>query len=282
MIAITCANGRLGRLIIEGLKAKIPANQIVAAARSPEKAADLGVEVRKADYDDPDSLRSALAGADKVLLISSMDFGRRVPQHEAVVRAALYNGVKHILYTSTAQADNPELVLTPEHKATEAVILASGLTYTFLRHSSYHESFYGSVNKALATGGFSGSAGDGRIASAARADFAAAAVAALTGAGHENKIYELSGDTSWTQNDLAAAIGKAAGKEITYTNLTPEQHRAALVEAGMPEPLIGVSVAFDGNTRDGMLSDVTSDLHNLIGRPTTPLADVIAQLVRAA
>ncbi|WP_431876566.1 SDR family oxidoreductase [Amycolatopsis sacchari] len=281
MIVVTGATGHLGRLVIAGLKEKVPADQIVAAVRSPEKAADLGVTVRKADYNDPSSLAAAIEGADKVLLISGSEVGKRVPQHTAVVEAAKQAGVSLLVYTSAPKADTSPLILAPEHKATEEAIRAAGLPYTILRNGWYNENYEQTVQQAVQTGGFIGSAGEGRTASAARADYAAAAVAVLTGEGHENKIYELSGDVAWTRAELAETIAQVAGKPVTYTDLTPEQHKAALLEAGLPEGTAGFVVALDGNTKDGLLGEVTSDLHDLIGRPTTPIADTVAEIVKS-
>jgi len=279
MIVVTAANGQLGRLVIEGLKAKVPADQIVAAVRSPEKAADLGVAVRKADYNEPETLTAALAGADKVLLISGSEVGQRVEQHRAAVEAAQKAGVRQLVYTSAPKADTSPLILAPEHKATEEIIRASGLPFTFLRNGWYNENYLRTIEQAVSTGGFVGSAGQGRIASAARADYAAAAVEVLTSAGYENKVYELSGDESWTYDDLAGEIGKATGKTITYTDLTPDQHKAALIEAGVPDETAQFVVALDADTKANLLGEITGELRALIGRPTTPITDTIAAAV---
>jgi NAD(P)H dehydrogenase (quinone) len=279
MIVVTSATGQLGRLVIEGLKASVPAERIVAAVRSPEKATDLGVEVRKADYDEPATLVTALSGADTVLLISGTAVGQRVAQHRAVVEAEQKNGVRHLVYTSAPKADTSALILAPDHKATEEIIRESGLTFTFLRNGWYNENYAPIVAQAVHTGGFVGSAGVGRVASAARVDLAAGAVAVLTGEGHANKTYELSGDVAWTYDDLATEIAEVTGKEITYTDLTPERHHAALTEAGLPEGTAQFLVALDGDTRNGLLGAVTDDLRELIGRPTTPMADTIADLL---
>jgi NAD(P)H dehydrogenase (quinone) len=284
MIVVTGASGHLGRLVVQGLLEKVPAERVVAAVRAPEKALDLaerGVIVRKADYDEPETLAPAFDGAEKVLFVSSSEVGKRLPQHQAVIEAAQKADVGHVVYTSAPKADTSALVLAPDHKATEEIIRSSGLTYTFLRNCWYNENFQPSIEQAARTGGFIGSAGDGRVASAARADFAAAAVAVLTGEGHENKIYELSGDVAWTYADLAAEIGKATGNEIVYTDLTPEQHKAALTEAGLPAHVVEMVVALDGNTKDGLLSDTSGELRTLIGRETTPIATTIAEVVKA-
>jgi NAD(P)H dehydrogenase (quinone) len=284
MIVITGATGHLGRLVVEALLEKVPAEQIVAAVRSPEKAADLaerGVTVRKADYNEPETLAPALAGAEKVLLVSGNEVGKRTAQHGAVVEAAKAAGVSHLVYTSAPRADTSALILAPEHKATEELIRASGLTYTFLRNNWYNENYVATIEQGAKTGSIAGNAGEGRVASATRADYAAAAVAVLTGTGHENKVYELSGDIAWTRSELAGEIAKATGKEVVYTDLSPQEHEAALTKAGTPEGAAGFVVALDGNIKDGLLSETSGDLRALIGRATTPIADTVAEVVKA-
>ncbi|MDX3186983.1 SDR family oxidoreductase [Streptomyces sp. MN03-5084-2B] len=281
MIVVTGATGHLGKLVVEGLLEKLPADQVAAAVRSPEKAAGLserGVDVRHADYTDPESLVTAFKGADKVLLVSSSEVGRRVAQHQAVVDAAKEAGVRHLVYTSAPQATTSALVLAPEHKATEELIAASGLTATILRNNWYHENYADTIKQAAATGSFVGSAGDGRVASATRADYAAAAVAVLTGEGHEGKVYELAGDVTWSNADLAAEIGKVTGREVSYVDLPADEHAKVLAQAGLPEPVVGLLVALDANTKDGLLAETTGDLRSLIGRPSTPIGVTVAEL----
>lgn len=281
MIVVTGATGHLGKLVVEGLLERLPADQVVAAVRTPEKAADLaerGVEVRRADYTDPASLDTALKGADKVLLVSGSEVGQRVAQHQAVIEAAKQAGVRHFVYTSASKATTSKLAVAPEHKATEELIEASGLTATILRNNWYNENYVETIKQAARTGSFVGSAGDGRVASATRADYAAAAVAVLTGEGHEGKIYELAGDVAWSNAELAAEIGKATGREISYVDLPGDEHAKVLTQAGLPEPLIGFLVAIDGDIKDGLLAETTPDLHTLIGRPTTPIGVTVAEL----
>jgi NAD(P)H dehydrogenase (quinone) len=282
MIVVTGATGHLGRLVVEGLLEKLPADQVVAAVRTPEKAADLaerGVDVRHADYTEPESLVTAFKDADKVLLVSSSEVGQRVAQHQAVIEAAKQAGVRHLVYTSASRATTSKLAVNPEHKATEELIEASGLTATILRNNWYNENYADTIKQAARTGSFVGSAGDGRVASATRADYAAAAVAALTGEGHEGKIYELAGDVTWTNADLAAEIGKAAGREVTYTDLPADEHAKVLTQAGLPEPLVGFIVAIDGDIKDGLLAETTTDLRTLTGRPSTPIGVTVAEVV---
>jgi NAD(P)H dehydrogenase (quinone) len=278
-IVVTGASGQLGRLVVENLLTRgVPAAQIVAAVRTPKKAADLatrGVQVREADYDRPETLALAFAGASRLLLVSGSEMGRRVPQHQAVVDAARKAGAAHIAYTSILHADTTPLGLAPEHKATEELIRASGLPFTFLRNGWYTENYDAPISQAAATGTLSGSAGDGRVSAAARADYAAAAAAVLTGQGHQGKAYELGGDPAWTYSDLAAEIFKAAGTPVIYQNLTAEQHKQALADAGLPEHYAELVVDSDQGIAAGHLETHSGDLTRLIGRPTTTLTDAV-------
>lgn len=230
-IAITGATGQLGRIVINQLKAKIPAEQIVALVRSPEKAADLGVEARAFDYDKPETLEPALAGVDKLLLISGSEIGKRIGQHTAVIHAAKAAGVPYIAYTSLLNATDNTLSLAPEHVATEELLAASGIPHTLLRNGWYTENYTMSLPAAVEHNALIGSAGDGRISSASRVDYAAAAVAVLTSEGHEGKTYELSGDSDYSLTELAAELSKQAGKEIPYVNL-PEAEYAGCSDTG--------------------------------------------------
>jgi NAD(P)H dehydrogenase (quinone) len=276
MIVVTGATGQLGRLVVGGL----PADQVVAAARTPEKAADLGVEVREADYDRPETLDKAFAGADTVLLISGNELGKRVQQHAAAVDAAKRAGASRIVYTSAPHADTTELILAPEHKATEQLIRDSGVPFTFLRNGWYHENYSDTIARAATTGEVVGSAGAGRVASASRADFAAAAVAALTGGGHENTIYELTGDTAWTFSELAAEIAAVAGRPVAYRDLSPAEHQAYLEAAGTPAEVAAFVVGLDQNIAAGTLAHTPGTLRELIGRPTTPIATAVAGVLK--
>ncbi|WP_329046229.1 SDR family oxidoreductase [Amycolatopsis sp. NBC_01488] len=283
MIVVTGATGQLGRLVVEGLLKKVPAADVVAAVRDPEKAAEFaarGVQVRRADYDDPASLATAFAGADKVLLISSSTPGGRLAQHEAVVAAAREAGVGHLAYTSILAADTTKLSLAPDHKATEEAIRASGVPFTFLRNGWYTENYAQTVAQALASGSFAGTAGEGRLGGVPRIDFAEAAVEVLTGEGHEGQVYELAGDDLWSYADLAAAVTAAAGTPVTYENLPVEQYRQALVDAGLPDPVAAMLADADRGIAEGELATASGDLRRLIGRPTTPLAEAVTALVK--
>lgn len=275
-VAVTGATGQLGRLVIAGLKAKMDTSDIVALARSPEKAEDLGVTTRKADYDAPETLAPALAGIDTLLLISGSEIGQRTAQHRAVIDAAKAAGVGHIVYTSLLRADTSPMSLAIEHRETEALIKASGLTYTILRNGWYTENYTGSVPGAVQVGALVGSAGDGRISSAARADYADAAVAVLTAGDHAGKTYELAGDAAYTLSDLAAEVSTQSGKTIPYQNLPQDEYAKILVSVGLPEGFAGALASFDVDASKGALFHDGKDLSRLIGRPTTPMSASVA------
>jgi len=279
-IAITGATGQLGQLVIDKLKTKVPAGQIIALARNPEKGDSLGVTVRKADYAKPETLESALAGVDTLLLISSSEIGQRATQHHNVIEAAKKAGVKWIVYTSLLHADTSPLNLAEEHRVTEAEMKASGVPFTLLRNGWYTENYTGSIAGALAGGAFIGSAGQGKIASAARADYAEAAVAVLTSEGHAGKTYELAGDDAFTLADLAAEISRQTDRTIPYKNLPEADYAAALAGFGLPEGFAKAIAGWDVAASQGALYDNERQLSRLIGRPVTPLAISVAGAVK--
>lgn len=276
-IAITGATGQLGQLVIEGLKTKLAPSDIIALARNPDKARGLGVTTRIANYDEPSTLVAAFQGVDKVLLISANEVGKRTPQHTNVINAAREAGVKHVFYTSLLHADTSLLNLASEHKETEALLKASGLTYTILRNGWYTENYTGALGGAIAAGALVGSVGNGKIASAARKDYAAAAVAALSGTGHENKTYELVGDTAWTMTELAAEVSRQTGKNLPYHNLAEAEYAEILVKAGLPAPLSAAIASWDVAASKGALYDDSKQLSQLIGRPTTTLEAAVRE-----
>jgi len=276
IIAITGATGKLGQLVIDKLKTKVPASNIVALARSQAKAAGLGVAVREADYGKPATLEAALSGVDTVLLISSNELGKRAAQHGNVIEAAKKAGVKRIVYTSLLHADTSPLGLADEHRQTEAELKASGVPYTLLRNGWYTENYTGSIAGALAGGAFLGSAGDGRISSAARADYADAAVAVLTSEASAGRVYELAGDEAYTLSDLAAEISRQTGKTIPYKNLPEAEYASALVGFGVPAGFAHAIAGWDTGVVQGALFDDSRQLSKLIGRPTTTLRAVVA------
>ncbi len=278
MIAITGATGQLGRLVIQQLLNTVPAGQIVAAVRSPEKAADLaalGVQVRHADYARPATLEAAFQGVSKLLLISSSEVGHRAPQHAAVIAAAQKAGVQLLAYTSLLRADTSPLGLAAEHKETEAMLRASGLPHVLLRNGWYTENHTASVPVALQYGAVLGSAKDGRIASATRADYAAAAAAVLTKDDQAGRVYELAGDTAYTLTEFAAEVARQSGKPVVYKDLPQAAYVAALVQAGLPDGFAALLADSDVGASRGALFDNGHQLSQLIGRPTRPWAEAV-------
>lgn len=278
MIAVTGASGQLGRLVIHQLLEKLPPDQVVALVRKPEEAADLhalGVNVRKGDYDDPASLKKAFEGVEKVLLISSVVPGQRLRQHKAVIDAAREAGVTFMAYTSMLAADTSRSILAEEHLATEKYLIASGLDYVLLRNGWYIENHTAALPMAAQHGALIASSGAGRFASASRADYAGAAVAVLTQAGHANKTYELAGDTSFTMDDLAAAASAKLKRPIVFRNLSPTEHEAALLAMDLPKMIVDVIVNADAIALKGDLDSSSRALSTLIGRPTTTLEEAV-------
>jgi NAD(P)H dehydrogenase (quinone) len=283
MYAITGASGQLGRLVIGHLLETVPADQIVAAVRSPDKARDLaerGVIVREADYNRPETLGPALAGVEKLLLISSTEVAGRLPQHRAVVDAAATAGVSLLAYTSMLHADSSPARLAVEHRQTEEAIAAARLPAVILRNGWYIENSLAALPVALEHGAFVGASGDGRFSSAARDDYAAAAAAALTGADQAGTTYELAGDQSFTMADLAAEVSRQSGKAIAYKDLSAETYEGVLAGAGLPPELAVLLADADAAAAQGALFDNGGALSRLIGRPTTPMRDLVAAALR--
>jgi NAD(P)H dehydrogenase (quinone) len=258
MIVVTGATGQLGRLVIKALLKTQPASDIVAAVRSPEKAADLaalGVQVRRADYNEPATLDTAFKGADKVLLISSSELGRRAVQHRAAINAAKRNGVQLIGYTSVLRADTSPLGLADEHRETEGALRASGVPFVLLRNGWYTENYLRSLAAALEHGAILGSADDGKIASAARADYAEAAALVMTRDAQAGRVYELAGDSAYTLTELAAEVTRQSGKKVEYQNLSEADYKAALVGVGLPEVVAALLSDSDAAASKGALFD---------------------------
>ncbi|GAA1134760.1 NmrA family NAD(P)-binding protein [Nocardioides aquiterrae] len=283
-IVVTGATGHLGRLVVESLLDRgVDPAEVVATGRSVERLADLGergVRVERLDFDDVPQDVPWLAAGDVVLLVSGSEVGRRVDQHAAVIGLAQRAGAARIVYTSAPAADDTALVLAPEHAATERVIRESGVPFTFLRNGWYTENYLPTFEQAAATGVVAGSAGDGRIASAPRADYAEAAAVVLAEPGHENAVYELSGDVAWSFDELAEAFAAALGREVAYQRLTSEQHRDVLLGAGLDEGTAGFVVALDQNAAEGLLAVTTGDLARLVGRPTVPMPQTVSSWSR--
>ncbi|GCE77768.1 SDR family oxidoreductase [Cellulomonas biazotea] len=278
-IVVTGATGHLGRLVVEHLLTLgTPAQDIVATGRSVDRLADLaarGVRTTVADFDDPSTLVAAFEGADVLLLVSGSEVGRRVPQHTAAIEAAKTAGVGRIVYTSAPHADTTPLPLATEHRATEEVLRASGVTWTVLRNNWYTENYLPVLDQAADTGVIVSSTGTGLVASAPRDDYAAAAAVVLTTDGHDDRVYELSGDVAWTHDELAAAAAEVLGRPVEHRAVSTEEHRAILEGAGLDAGTIGFLLTLDEGIARGDLADATADLRTLTGRPTVPLTEAL-------
>ncbi len=276
-LAITGATGQLGQIVVNVLKSKTDAGNIIALVRNPAKAAGFGVEARVFDYDSPETLVQSLQGVDKVLLISGNEVGKRTQQHQHVIEAAKKAGVKTIVYTSLLKADTSSLSLAPEHLETENILKASGLDYTILRNGWYTENYTASIAGVLAAGAVYGSAGEGKTASASREDYAKAAVAVLLSDNHKNNTYELAGDEAYTLAEYAAEISKQTGNNIPYHNVSNSEYANILEQAGLPAGVAQFVAGFHIGTEKGDLFDNGHQLSSLIGTPTTPAATTIAE-----
>ncbi|GGC05932.1 NAD(P)H-binding protein [Cellulomonas carbonis] len=285
MIVVTGATGPFGRTVVESLIARgVAASDIRAGGRDPERLAaleDLGVDAVELDYDRPETVQAAVQGADQVLLVSGSEVGRRVPQHRAVLEAAAAAGVAHVAYTSVLHADTTTLAVAPDHRATEDAVRELGLTATLLRNGWYSENYLATLDQARATGEVVTAAGDGRVASAARADYAEAAAAVLADPALQGRTYELSGDVAWSFADLAATVGDVLGREVALRSVEPDEYRANLTAGGLDAGLVEFLVGMDVSIRDGELADTTGDLSRLLGRPTTPLTDALRDATSA-
>lgn len=284
MIAVTGATGQLGRLVIEALLKKVPAAEIIAAVRTPEKASELaalGVQVREADYSRPETLLSAFSGVEKVLLVSSSEVGARVAQHKAVIAAAKKAGVSLLAYTSLLHADTTPMGLGSEHRATEQALIASGVPYAILRNGWYSENYAASIAPAILNGAFIGAAAQGKIASASRQDYAEAAAAVLTRSDAAGNIYELAGDSAYTLEEYTAEISLQSGINIEYIDMPQADFAAALKGAGLPDWLAEMLADSDAGAAKGALFDDSHTLSKLIGRPTTPWQDVVKAFIPA-
>lgn len=281
MYAVTGASGQLGRLVVEALLGKVAARDIVALVRNPESVADFaakGVVVRVFDYDAPETLAPALAGVTRLLLISGNAVGSRVPQHRAVIDAAKGAGVALIAYTSILHGQASPMALAAEHKATEDLLAASGVPTALLRNGWYTENYLMGAGPAIAHGVLLGSAGDGVISAASRADYAEAAAVVLTRG--EAGTFELAGDSGFTLAELAAALAEISGKPVAYQNLPQADYAKALEGAGLPAPFAAILADSDARAGEGALFDDSHTLSSLIGRPTTPWRETVAAGVR--
>jgi len=282
MFAITGATGHLGRLVISALLKVTTPDRVLALARDPARTVDLasdGVEVRRFDYDAPADLAGSLVGVERLLLISSDDVGRRVEQHRAVIDAAVAAHVGFVAYTSVLHADTNPLSVAPSHRATEAMLLHSGIAHAVLRNGWYTENYLIGADAAIKHGVLLGSTGQGRISGAARADYADAAAAVLVAGPEVAGIQELAGDEAFTLSDVAAALAHASGRPVTYRDLPEADYALALEKGGVPAAFAVTMAGFSAGAAGGVLADGSHTLSRLIGRPTTSLREVVSSAI---
>jgi len=278
-IGITGATGQLGRLIVDKLKDRISPENIVALVRTPEKIDDKTIEARQFNYDVPDSLAKSLEGIDHLMLISGSEVGKRKQQHENVINAAKKAGVKWIVYTSLLHADSSSISLAGEHRATEAALKASGIAHTILRNGWYTENYTSSIPASVKNGAIIGCAGEGKISSATREDYAEAAAVVLTSADQQGKVYELAGDKHYRLKELATEVSLQTGKDIPYQNITETEYVAILTSMGIPDEYAKTIVGFDTAASRNDLFDDSKQLSQLIGRPTTALSQSVKEVL---
>jgi NAD(P)H dehydrogenase (quinone) len=281
---VTAASGALGRLVVAALAERAGPQAVAAVVRDPVRSASLfpaGVTIREGDYERPDTLEAAFAGGERLLLISSNAIGQRLAQHRNAIEAAKRAGIARIAYTSVLHADTSKLGLAEEHRQTEALIKASGIPFTLLRNGWYTENYTASVAPALQHGAFVGSAGSGRISSAARIDYAEAAASALVADTPAGAVYELAGDQSYTLAEFVAELSRQTGRDIPYVDLPQLEYQAVLTRAGLPPPIADLLADSDAAAAQGALFDDSLQLSRFIGRPTTPFAKTIALALEA-
>lgn len=279
---VTGATGKLGSKVVEALLKTVPASQLAVSVRNPEKAENLrarGVEVRQGDFDQPESLDSAFAGIDRLLLISAdKDNETRIRQHANAVAAAKRAGVKFIAYTSLGNAMESKNLFAPTHQATEEAILKTGIPYSFLRNNWYLENEIPSIQGVILGAPWVTSAGNGKVGWAPQQDYAEAAAAVLSGNGHENTIYELSGKVL-TQEELVAALGTILGREVPVQQVDDATYADIMKGAGVPEFLLPLLVDIQRSIREGTLDVESNDFEKLIGRPATPINEALTDIV---
>lgn len=278
-IGVTGATGQLGKLVVAQLKIKVGKDSILALVRNTEKARDLGIEARPFDYNKPESLSQQLKGIERLLLISANEIGQRAQQHKNVIDAAKNAGIKWIIYTSILHADSTTINLAGEHLETEKLLKNSGIDYTILRNGWYTENYAGSIGGALAGGALIGSAGSGKISSAARADYAEAAATVLADESYKGKVFELAGDNAYTLSDLAAEISRQTGKSIPYKNLSEAEYAKILESFDIPKNFAAAIASWDVSASKGDLYDNSQQLSKLIGRPTVPMAETVKSVL---
>jgi NAD(P)H dehydrogenase (quinone) len=283
-VLVTGATGKLGSKVVEILLKTVPASQLAVSVRNAEKAEGLrsrGVEVRQGDFDHPETLDTAFAGIDRLLIISADgDNELRIRQHTNAVAAAERAEVKFIVYTSLANATESTNLMAPPHVATEEAIIKTGIPYSFLRNNWYLENEIGSIQGVLAGAPWVTSAGIGKVGWAFQQDYAEAAAAVLVGCGHENTVYELSGPLL-TQAELVSALGVVVGKEIPVQQVNDEIYAEIMKGLGLPDFVVPIVVGIQESIRNGSLEVESNDFEKILGRSVTPISEALTQIVNA-
>ncbi|MGI8447446.1 MAG: SDR family oxidoreductase [Streptosporangiaceae bacterium] len=276
--AVTGASGHLGRFAVQQLLARgVPPPDVVAVARTRAKAAGLaecGVQVREADYSRPQTLGAALAGVDRLLLVSSSEPGQRLAHHTNVIKAARAAGISRIAYTSMLNADDSASPLAGEHRDTERVLREAGVPFTSLRNGYYTGVYTDPLGQYLEEGEILGAAGHGKISAATREDYATAAAAALLQDEGGNRTYELGGP-AFGLPQLAGVVSQVTGTKVTYRDLPADEYAGALQRAGLDGATAQFVATLDASVARGDLETSSQDLAQLLGRPATPLAEVV-------
>jgi NAD(P)H dehydrogenase (quinone) len=279
-IVVSGASGQLGRLVAEQLLGRVSSKEVILVSRAPEALKDLaslGADVRRGDFDDPASLPAAFSGGDRLLLISTPDYGRRVEQHRAALDAAASAGIRHVVYTSLTNPapGHPSGTVVDEHRQTEEMLQACGLAWTVLRNAAYAELQVPLGAVAVSYGRLVTNAGDGRFAPISRSDCAAAAVAVLAGDGHEGKTYEITGGEALTQADIARLLTELSGQVVRVVPTGDRRLMWGLSRIGTPKPVARAIVDLGIATREGYFDVLDSAFEKLTGRPPRTLREIL-------
>jgi NAD(P)H dehydrogenase (quinone) len=277
-VAVTGASGNLGRKVADLLLERLDPSNVLLLTRSPEALAaysERGAVVRQADFDEPASLVDAFAGAERALLISALDFERRVGQHRAAIEAAERAGVGHVIYTSISEPERNPAAASPSHHATEIAARDSGLAWTFLRNNLYAEFQVPVVARMIETGQLVTSAGAGRVAYVSRDDCAAAAAAVLVQDGHESKAYDITGPEAVGPRQLAALATELGGRPVQVVEVDDDALLAGMIENGVPDAAAPILLSFVVAAREGFLDGVSNAVEELTGTPPVSLRDVV-------
>lgn len=276
-IGITGSTGKVAGAMLKKLKTLVDPSDIVAFARNPAKAADLGVEVRQADYYNPGDWEPALRGIDRLVMISASEFNDREGQHANVLRGAKAAGVQHVLYTSFLHAQTSPLPITAAHKYTENLLVELDIPSTIMRDPYYTQNWTGQLPIQIERGSILGCYHDGKVTPASRADLAESLAIVTAGQGHEGKIYSLSGDEAFTFAEFAAELSRQCGKKVDYIDMSEADYAAAMIEAGVPEIPAKIQATVAEGASKGWLFDDSTTLSGVLGRPTKTVSQVLAE-----